>query len=417
MNNIEKKDKIQKRALNAWKKQNKHGTCRIVTGLGKTFVGLHALYTMPKNHDIIHLFLAEVTDRKRDLYKDIKKYNKIFNRDVLNDYNLEFHCYQSAYKWKNKSFGLVIADEISDSLTPAYMQFYKNNNYDALIGLTAYVNRSTLYTLENGDILTKGMILDKVAPVCFNYSLTTASEEKTIRKLNINIINNTLNKTEKVVKSGSKLKPFYQVETKAYDYWNHRFNSALYYVENLDTSDMSINDIAKANQRRDREIAISSRKRSEILYNSINKIKATKELLKHLKSKTLLFSNSLDSLLKITSNVISSRNSEKENRLIREKFDKGKIEVIGSFKKLKQGANLVDLDNVIMLSYYGVSGDFIQRAGRLRDDGTVGNIFIFLTRDTQEEKWFNKMTNGLLDSPNITVREYENIEECIKAIN
>tara|TARA_R110000851_G_scaffold315229_2_gene477552 strand:- start:4146 stop:4385 length:240 start_codon:yes stop_codon:yes gene_type:complete len=76
----------------------KKGTCQIITGLGKTFISLHALYTMPKGDDKIHLFLAEQKDRVKDLREDILKYNKLFNRDVLNDYNLQFQCYQTVYK-------------------------------------------------------------------------------------------------------------------------------------------------------------------------------------------------------------------------------------------------------------------------------------------------------------------------------
>lgn len=109
MNNL-LQDKIQKESIEAWLKSNKKGTLELITGLGKTFCSLHALYTMPKD-DKLHLFLAEQVDRQTDLIKDIVKYNKIFNRDVLNDYNLQFQCYQTTYRWKDREFGLVIADE------------------------------------------------------------------------------------------------------------------------------------------------------------------------------------------------------------------------------------------------------------------------------------------------------------------
>ena len=53
-----KKNKIQLEALSNWVNNNKIGTCEIITGLGKTFIFLHALYTMPLNKEITHLFLA-----------------------------------------------------------------------------------------------------------------------------------------------------------------------------------------------------------------------------------------------------------------------------------------------------------------------------------------------------------------------
>jgi|TARA_R110000851_G_scaffold314588_5_gene476711 hypothetical protein len=53
---------------------------------------------MPRDDLKEHYFLAEVTDRKKDLIDQITLYNKIFKRDVVNDYNLQFACYQTAYK-------------------------------------------------------------------------------------------------------------------------------------------------------------------------------------------------------------------------------------------------------------------------------------------------------------------------------
>ena len=81
----ELKDKIQKEALNKWLENEKIGTAELATGIGKTILALHALYTMDKD-DSVHLFLAETTERKKDLLKDIKLFNKLFDCDVVNDY-------------------------------------------------------------------------------------------------------------------------------------------------------------------------------------------------------------------------------------------------------------------------------------------------------------------------------------------
>lgn len=415
MKNIEKKDRIQKKAINSWVENGKCNTVEIVTGLGKMFIGFHALYTMPKD-DKVHLFLAEVTDRKKDLLKQIKLYNEIFSRDILNDYKLKFYCYQTVYKWKNKSFGLVIADEITDSITPSYSQFYFNNNYNALIGLTAFINRKTFYDLEDGNFTTKGELIDKIAPVCFKYKLRESKLEKTSRKTIINVIGNTLEKTLKTVKGGSKNKPFYQTEQSAYKYWNDRFNKAINKVidvSNIENSTLRAKEYQNQFNKKEKDIMISSRKRSNILYKSINKVKQTKLLLNNLKSKSIIFSNDLDSLCEVTPNVISSRNSSAQNNKIRDDFDKGLVSTIGSFKKLKQGANLKDLDNVIMMSYYSTEGDYIQRVGRLRDNGELGHIFIFLTKGTQEEIWFNKMIENI-NKDNINY--YNNINEYLNGI-
>lgn len=377
-NNI-KKDKIQREAYNAWLLNNKKGTCEIITGLGKTFIALHALCSMPINDNKIHLFLAESKERKKDLLEDIKNYKIIFNIDILKLYNLKFYCYQTTYKWKNKEFGLVIADEIHDAMSPAYSKFFINNKYDAIIGLSATINRTTLYNLEDKKI-NKGIILDSIAPVCYRYSIQDGQKDNTVRRLNIYIIQNKLDNVKKYIESGNIKKRFYQTELGAYTYWDKEHKKS-WFIQDPELKEIKIN--------------ITSKKRTNILYNLESKIDIVKKLLLYLNSKTIIFSNSLDSLEKVTDNIVSSRNSDTQNNIIRNKFDNDEINVIGSFKKLKQGANLKNLDNCIIMSYYGIDKDMIQRIGRLRDNNTVGNVFIIVTLNTQEEVWLNKIFDNI----------------------
>ena len=285
--------------------------------------------------------------------------------------------------------------EIHDSLTPAYSQFYFNNEYDALIGLSATIERSTKYQEEG---YTKGELLDKICPVIYSYDMDQAKKEGTTRKLNIYIIQHKLDNKNKNIKAGNKKKTFYQTEKAAYDYWDKEHKKSWYIV------DQTLKDL---------KIRITSTKRSRILYNLQSKIPIVKELLKHIKGKTIVFGNSLNSLENITSNTVSSNNSDRQNKEIRDNFDKDKINVIGSFKKLKQGANLVGLDNVILMSYYSTEKDIIQRLGRLRNNDKIGNVFILLTMGTQEEIWFNKMFANI---NNLNMIWCPNLEFCLKKL-
>ena len=390
----ELKNKIQQEALVKWLENDKKGTVELATGVGKTILALHALYTMDKN-DLTHVFLAETTERKKDLLKDIKKYNQIFNRDVTNDYNLKFYCYQTVYKWKDKKLGLVIADEIHDSLSPKYSEFYFNNNYEALLGLSATVDRKTKYE-ENGQIFTKGELLDKIAPVVFKYTINDSQLAGVSRKLNIYVINHQLEEVEKTVKAGSLKKSFLQTEKASYDYWDKEHKRS-WFIEDQELKAL--------------KIRITSHKRSNLLFNLPSKVNIIKQLINTINGKTIIFGNSLDALLKITPNVVSSKNDEKKNDFIRYNFDNDKIDIIASFKKLKQGANLDKIDNCIIHSYYGVEKDIIQRVGRLRQNGDkVGNVFIILTTGTQEEVWFQKMMENMND---FTIINCNDINDCL----
>ena len=384
------REEVQEEALAAWIKNKKRGSCEIITGLGKTKIAMDAIKTLPKTSKI--LFLAEVKDRETELRNEMKKWKV--------SHKVDFLCYQSAYKLTNKTYDLIIADEIHDSLTLAYSKFYENNNYKYILGLSATVDRKAWVDQDND--VRKGDLLDKYAPVIYSYGVDEGQRDGTSRKLNVHIIKHTLDSVTKNITAGSKAKPFKQTEWANYSYWTGKIGVAM---------NLRIPEKAKT-----LKIVGASNARARCLYNLPSKVVATKKLVKALEKderKSILFGNSLEALKKITKNVVEGDKSDKQNRAIREAFDKGKIPTIASFKKLKQGANLVGLDTCVIMSYYSKSKDMIQRIGRLRNDGSLGNIYVFLTENTQEEKWFETMFEEV-DSLNMIY--YNSVDECIKKI-
>jgi len=367
---LEKRIKVQKEALSAWKNSGKKGSLEVVTGLGKTKIFLDAVKDYPKSAKI--LFLAEVTDRETELRNEQKKWG-------MEGVNIEFACYQTAYKWQGREFDFVCADEAVDSFTPAYSQFYFNNNIKDLMCLFAFLDSHLVVGQENGKEITKGELCNQIAPVCFTYSLQQAQKDKTYRELDIYVIKHKLDGVNKTIEAGGKDKKWMQTEQAAYDYADNIFQKEW-------AGKKSWNDFS---------VMRASGRRANILYSLPSKIGAVKRLLENLNTKSIIFANSLPTLEKITPNVISSHKSDKENEEIRNSFDNGDSQVIASFKKLQQGANLTDLDNVIMMSYYSKQKITIQRTGRLRQNGEVGRLFVFVTANTQEEKWHKSMFEGM----------------------
>lgn len=389
------RNEIQQKAVEEWLKHNKHGTLALATGTGKTIAALHCLYTMPQKNGKVHLFLAETVEREKDLLSDIELFNTLFNVNVLQDYNLKFKTYQSVYKLENYDFGLVIADELHFSLSPEYSKFFLNNNYDAVVGLSATIDKTTKYEVD-GKTFTKGDLLNEIAPICFTYTLAQAKKDGIGRNLNIYVIQQELDSVNKNIKAGNKIKSFNQTELEAYNYWDKEHKKSWFILDE---------------KMKELKIRVTSHKRSSLLFNLPSKINTTKELLKHIKGQTIIFGNSLDSLLEITKNTVSSRYSLDQNKKIREDFDKGLISTIGSFKKLLQGANLNNLDNCILMSYYSSEKDVIQRLGRMRKNGDkIGNAFILLTKNTQEEVWFSKMIENLQD---FNIIYCDNLKDCL----
>ena len=391
-----KRDKVQNEGVNAWLNAGKRGTVFLHTGVGKMFIFIFASQHIPKGSNI--LFLAETNMREKDLHDNIKKYHDLFGYNLVDNHNLTFACYQSAYKWKDTHWDFVCCDEVQDNLSKEYVKFHYNNTYDAILCLSATLDESAVsYVDESGREVTKAELLAKFAPVCFRYDINQAQIDETTRKLNVYVIMHRLDDKNKSITAGSKIKPFKTTEKAAYDYWDAQFKKALFMPDSI----------------KEFRIRNSSAARAKVLYQLPSKVEACKKLLEHLESHTLVFGNDLGALLSITPYVISSKNKDDKNAAIRAKFESGDIKAIGSFKMLKQGASLNNLTNLIIHSYYSKELDLIQRLGRIRKDGIKeGNVFIFCTIGTVEEKWFNKM----LENINLNITYCQNVDDVIKKL-
>lgn len=372
-----KRGEIQDSAVATWDKAGRKGTINLSTGIGKTFCFIKATRLLPKGSSI--LFLAETSQREFDLEKDIKFFHDIYGYDLKSSHSLTFMCYQSSYKLTGTEWDLVCADEIHMSLTPQYIKFYENNKYKYILGLSATVDRSTKYEID-GEEISKGLWIDEHAPVIFKYNLNQAVQDGTTKKLRIFIINHALDSLNKTIKAGTKQASFMTTEKDNYDYWDNQFKKALFLPDG---------------QVKTFKIRTTSAARAKVLYTLPSKVAAVQKLMAELHGKTLVFGNSIDTLELVTPHVISNKKTDKQNAELRQWFDDGVIDSIGSFKMLKQGANLKDLDNTILMSYYSKELDMIQAIGRQRVSDSIGNIFIYVTAGTQEVKWYKKAMENI----------------------
>jgi superfamily II DNA or RNA helicase len=401
------KEKHQLACAEAWINNGQIGTFEMATGVGKNFAALQCLIAYIKkekwhNKDALEvLILAEVQDREKDFFADVRKFDSIYKTDLFHFVDWTFACYQSAYKWENKHFEIVIADEIHDSLTMSYSEFYRKNNYGALIGLSATVDRKRVVNElaveeTKAKPITKGELLDDICPVIYTLNQDDAIEQGLIAPYELVVLYHQLDDKNATMLAGTKAKPFMTTEKKAYDFTDSRFKKSLF--------------LPQAAGRKF-QISLWSRKRAGILYDLPSKIPVFKAL-EALPDRKIIFGNSLDALLQISDNVVSSRNTEKKNELIRSKFEKSKINTICSFKKLKQGANLPDIKLALVHSYYSVEKDYIQRLGRvLRLDGTKTAKAVFIvTIGTKEQDWFDNMTANIKG----VIRGFHKIDDLVK---
>lgn len=372
---VEALDKVQNEAVSRFLSVSK-GTVVAHTGIGKTFIFFKSLYALQESGYSLRkvLFLAEVQDRYYDLEKNAENFLKIYGKHPLKDFKVEFLCYQSAYKLKRREYDFVCADEIHFALSPKYSEFFTNNTIHKLLGITATTEAHVKYRGK-----TKEDYLKAIAPICFTYDINEGRDNKTFRDLEVYVIKVPLSTDKTIRKKTKASKVFYVSEKQDYDFWTKM------YVEALKQDDGKLKEIAV-------------RKRMSVIYNSISRKEALEKLVSYLekkKERTLVFGNSLDVLHKVVPTTISSRNKPVQNEKFRKMFEEGKISLLGSFKKLKQGANLPMLKNIVIHSYYSSGGDLVQRIGRARLAPDAAKIYIFLDPDTVELEWFTSMMKDI----------------------
>jgi superfamily II DNA or RNA helicase len=244
--------------------------------------------------------------------------------------------------------------------------------------------------------LLKKDLLKTVAPICYKYKLETAVNEGVAAPYELLVIDLHLDDVIANISAGTKNNPFLTTEKKAYNFKNLKFEQCKRLPGHI------------------REFAIrnASASRAKLLYELPSKITKTTQLISLLQNKRIvLFGNSLTALLEITPHVVSSRNSDTVNKQIRTDFNAGTVNIIGSFKKLKQGANLHEADTAVIHSYYSKSKDYIQRAGRVlrQSDGKYSYIVVFRTLETQEMLWFDRMVEDI--DPK-RVKFFTDVESC-----
>jgi superfamily II DNA or RNA helicase len=383
--NFTQRDKLQERAGQIWLESNQMATIILGTGVGKSklAIDIMSLLDLPKDAKILLLSNSESL-RDDNWREDFIKWGK----ESLWK-NVRSECYQTAYKWVNTEWDLIIADEIDFAMTPEYAKFFFNNKLKRVLGLTGTI------TPEK-----EANFLNKIAPVIFQYSTQDAQKANILNQTQLVLVefNLSRNKNDITVKykKGGKEKSFTQSENDAYEYADRLYNVSVGTLEKY-RDDINVTlgmdpDGLRKMEKAERDMKTFSRKRKEILYNS----KAaqtvartiTNKVLECPNSKVLTFSQFTEQANQICKHTVHSNNDKKTNDKHLAWFKDGKIRDLGTCKSLNRGENIPDLNALLIESYDGSTTSFQQRHGRgvrLRPDQTM-YLYVLLPYFLREVK-------------------------------
>lgn len=365
----EAKDKIQKEALEALRKNNFNGVLLLPTGTGKGKIMVDCCLEIGSK-SILYLCNTELL---RDvMFKDeLRKWNCAYLID-----HIVFMCYQTACKRTDLVFDIVLGDEFDAALTPEYIKAITKNTFKHKILVSA--------TLEDA----KKRKAVKIAPIVYEQKIREVIEAKALNKQKIYFVNYNLSPNE----------------NKRYLDFNNQFSVL------LNKPKSSLNDF-KLNQ-----LKIF---RKQWLAKLETSVKVAQWLLRKLDTadnKILIFTGLSEQADRICPPYSFHNKNDKQGLKYFNDFNAGKINKLAVVNKVDRGLNIIGVNNIVHESTNSSKTQNVQRSGRgMRlDVEDVLNLFFLLPyfRNNRGEKkptvvlsWIMKGTNDF-DMTNVVNINY-----------
>jgi superfamily II DNA or RNA helicase len=353
---VKSREEIQTKALSKWL-SIRRGLIVLPTGTGKSKVAIDAIKAInPKN-----ILIVVPTTKLRDISwpAELKKWG--IRRKI------KIVCYVSLPKIVNEKFDLIILDE-AHRITERNKEFFKNNKYKYLMGLTA-TNPRDKYDL-----------IKDICPVIHQIDLDDAIKANAVSDYEINIIYINLDAKDKYIEAGNKKARFMTTEKGHYDYLTKTMNKIRFMRKDVP------------------EFMYMQRMR--FIYNLRSKTTYAKKFIEELDyNRLLVFCGSIDQANYITDKVYHSQSDDVNLK----KFIQGDINILASVKALNEGMNIPNVDTAFIVQLNSKELDLVQRIGRVlrTDKDQIAKIYILVALDTQDEVWANKAT-AYFDQTKIT---------------
>lgn len=392
MNNA--KTKIQNLSLKKWGENKGIGTIALHTGAGKTKVGVDAAGKMFDNNNIKSCLILVPSTNLRD-NEWINEFKKWGYEQWLPHITIE--CVQTAYKWEEAQYDLIILDEIHAYLSPEFRSVF-NFSYKYLLGLTATPPK------KSADPQKKEYweIYNKECPTVYELSIQDGV------KLG----------TASAYKIYNLAVPLTKKENQKYRLWDKKFRDSSATLSRWKSTmklSESIFELATqlskekghTLQNSSQQFWMAMSKRKQICYTSTNKLEYTKMILEKFPDKnTLVFGKSTDMVDElyewaeekgIKSAKYHSKMKTKERSLHLQRASEDSTSLVISAEALEQGYNLPKLNLGISMASVSTERRFQQSLGRqlrLAEDGKQAIFINLYAENTQEEKWVRSKIEG-----------------------
>lgn len=370
---MNKKGEIQDEALEILSKYERAGAA-ISMGVGKTLLGLRYIEHFYKKNLRVLVVYPKLSIQQ----SWIDEANKFGLGKLLK--NITFSTYLSLEK-NTREYDIIILDEFQNMTIEKneYLRWFRGR----ILGLTG--------TPPKEISKEKYFMMNRYCPIKYTYLIDEAVDDNILNKYRI-IVHRIELSDSRDIEVLLKNKEFWISEAKSYEYWSKRVESA------KTPKDKQITAVLRMKTIKDFK--------SKEIY--------TRELLKTIKDKCIIFCSRHYQADELSEHSYHSNNPESEANL--QKFKEGSIMKLSCVDQLSEGINIPELKTgIVMHSYSGASSKLRQRLGRLMrlKPDEVATIHVLCYKNTVDEKWCKDALEDF-DSSNITyknVSQYELLRE------
>lgn len=347
-----------------------HGLLKLAPRAGKTRIAINIL---KKEKPKSILWVTSKTDlRDTAIPLEFKQWKALtlFKKTKI-------ICYGSLSSTSGH-FDKIVLDEYQD-ITPANVvpMFTGDITYNSIIGLSG-THPKHEQKLDIYDKLGLGTLADM--------SIDEGVEKGLLADYAITVVEVDIDNTEKVVKAGTKLKPFMTTEKKQYDYLDNAARQALF------------------QHRPDAKWKILARMRT--IYNSLSKERAAQFLINTLPGRKLVFCGGIDQAERLSPHSYHSKKSNDDNL---KAFMVEEIDLLTLVNAGGIGSTYRNVDHFIIIQADSdKKGGTTQKLARSlleQGDDYKANIWFLSLLDTQDPKWVEKA----LENFDIKKVKYERI--------
>jgi len=353
------RDVIQKDALSI-AMQHKRCGLGISMGVGKTRIAIEHLKR--NYHPLIQVLVVVPKNTvKQSWIDELNKMRALHLRG-----HIIFSTYLSLNKQNPNEYDIVYLDECH-SLLESHKTFLDAYN-GKILGLTGTPPR--VKTSEKGRMVTK------YCPIKYTFSVDDATDSKILNDYQIVVHQLELSDLKTLKKKTKDGRQWYTSEKKDYAYVVQR--------------------VVAAQTQKQMQFASIMRMRALMDYST--KETYVKDLLRKVKTKCIVFANTMQQADRVCKHSYHSKNPNSEDNL--ELFSDGRIDKLSCVLQLSEGVTIPGLKQGIIMHAYGNERKTAQRIGRLLrlNPSNTAVCHILCYKNTQDETWVAKALKDFDDN-------------------